>query len=554
MLTPVTHTLRTLWSVSKSTGRTVLLTSLLVTVGLVTLRQTGTTLESLETNLWDRMTRFKADAPPDDRLLVVGVTEQDIQKYGYPLPDATIAQLLKTLEQQQPRAIGVDIIRDIAQGTGRETLLQTFREAPNIIAVCKVGVGEDIGYPPPPGVPKERLGFSNFPPDPGGVVRRQLLAMVPPDLPSAAKSNLCQDPSEPLFSLGFQVAQVYLQGEGISLAFTPNVEIQLGAVAFPPLLPNSGGYQHADAGGYQTLLQYRSAEQVAPQATLDQVMTGQVTENQVRDRIILIGYVAESVHDLFPTPYSEGRRDNKPMPGVVIHAQLTSQILSAVLNGERLPWFWPQGVEVGWIWVWAIAGGMLASAVRHPLGLGVGSLAALGLCTGAGYLAFLQAGWIPIGAPALAFVSTLGGVILLDRYAQTIAKQIKGFLKLDIEIDETEKETAIAEITESDYFQKLQESGEKLRKQKDSSVKTVQDAKSVRDKQIKSPKTRPLARRDVLAELQQAEASSTKPAASESSSPSPSEPSSAPAEDSLDDFFLNFHQNPEDTHIDRADQ
>ncbi|HEY9877324.1 MAG TPA: CHASE2 domain-containing protein [Leptolyngbyaceae cyanobacterium] len=551
---PISRTLRALLSIGQSTGRTVLLTSLIITAGLLVLRQAGTAVESLELSIWDRMTRLNPDDSADERLLVVGVTEQDIQKYGQPLPDDVLTRLLQALEAQQPRAIGVDIIRDLPQGEGRENLLQMLQKTPNIISVCKVGVGEDAGYPPPPGVPKARLGFVNFPPDPGGVVRRQVLAMVPPSLSDEAESQLdeakknpCQDSSEPLFSLGFQVAQQYLQGEGVSLNLTPNEEIQLGNVVFHPLLANSGGYQHADTGGYQMLLRYRAPDHIAPQVTLDEVLTGQVRAEQVRDRIVLIGYVAESVHDLFPTPFSAGQRDNQPMPGVVIHAQLTSQVLSAVLEGKPLPWFWPQGVEMAWIWVWALAGGVLAGAVRHPLGLGAGTLAALGLCTGSGYFAFLLAGWIPVGTPVLAFVTTLGGVILVDRYAQTITKQIKGFLNLDIDIDEVEKETAVAEITESDYFQKLQESGEKLRKQKGDIEGIPEGAKPASNNSTKSSKLRSTSRRDILGELQQASSTPNEPPAS-NPAPAAAEPTPSAGEGSLDDFFLSFQDQSEDTH------
>lgn len=580
MLTPFTRIQRSLGSVSQATWRTVLLTSLAVTAGLWGLRQTGTVLESLEINTWDRMTRFAAGDSPDERLLVVGVTEQDLQKYGYPLSDGTLAQLLQTLGQQQPRAIGVDIIRDIAQGSGRESLLQEF-QTPNVIAVCKVGAGEDTGYPPPPGVPKSRLGFSNFPADPGGVLRRGLLAMVPPPLPAAAPDNPCQDDAEPIYSLGFQVAQLYLRDEGMPLPAGPTDLIRLGNVVFEPLQPTSGGYQHADTGGYQMLLRYRSPDAIAPQVTLDQVLTHQVGADQVRDRIILVGYVAESVHDLFPTPFSAGQRDNQATPGVIIHAQLTSQVLGAVLDGVPLPWAWPQWAEIVWIGGWALAGGILAGSIRHPLGLGLGTLVALGLSTGLGYGAFLQAGWIPVAAPALAFVITLGSVILVDRYAQTLSNQIKGFLKLDIEIDEVEKESALAEITESDYFQKLQESGEKLRKQKEvpdeapaGDTPTVNPAPnpapdpgaalaSASDLDPGQPQSqpRPRPRRDILAELQQEDtprleplpeptqpsANPTAPLAPQDSPraepATPAEPTTdSAAVESLDDFFLNLQQ------------
>ena len=43
----------------------------------------------------------------DTRLLVVEATEEDINRLGYPLPDAILAQTIEKIEQYQPRVIGV---------------------------------------------------------------------------------------------------------------------------------------------------------------------------------------------------------------------------------------------------------------------------------------------------------------------------------------------------------------------------------------------------------------------------------------------------------------
>ena len=452
-------------------GRTALATSLVVTASFWGWRQVGTSLEALELYARDRMIRLNADAPPDPRLLVVGVTEADIQQYRQPLPDTVVADALTRLAQAQPRAIGLDIIRDISQGEGQAQLLQVLQQNPSIVVVCKVGSVDEIGYPPPPGIAKDRLGFSNLPPDPGGVVRRGLLGAVSPPLPGDLPQNPCQDPQEPIFSLGFQLARQYLAVEGIPLTFTATDEIQLGDVVLPPLTPTDGGYQRADTGGYQMLLQYRSGDRIAEQVTLNDLLNNQVEPEQIRDRIVLIGYVAESAKDLFTTPYSGGQQNNRPMAGVVIHAQLVSQLLRTVLDGEPLPWFWPQWAEILWVWGWALLGGAIGAALRHPLALGAITLGATGLCLGLGYLAFLQGGWLLVATPVLALGTTQAGFMLVDRYAQTLSRQIKGLLKLNIEIDEAEKARDVEEIAQSDYFQQLQQTGQRLKRERASSPK-----------------------------------------------------------------------------------
>jgi hypothetical protein len=93
-------------------------------------------------------------------------------------------------------------------------------------------------------------------------------------------------------------------------------------------------------------------------------------------------------------------------------------------------------------------------------------MGATGLCLGLGYLAFLQGGWLLVATPVLALATTQAGFMLLDRYAQTLSRQIKGLLKLNIEINEEEKNKDVEEIAQSDYFQQLQQAGQRLKRER----------------------------------------------------------------------------------------
>jgi CHASE2 domain-containing sensor protein len=181
---------------------------------------------------------------------------------------------------------------------------------------------------------------------------------------------------------------------------------------FTQLQANSGGYQTIDAQGYQILLNYRSARNVARQVTLTQVLTGKIDPNWVKDKIVLIGTTAPTVKDVFNTPYSATETGNPEMPGVLIHAQMVSQILSAVLNNRPLFWFWSEWVEVLWIAGWSLVSGVLVARTRNLLILGISSLALLGVLFGSVMWVFLQAGWIPLAAPTLASIVTGGTVVV----------------------------------------------------------------------------------------------------------------------------------------------
>ena len=104
-------------------------------------------------------------------------------------------------------------------------------------------------------------------------------------------------------------------------------------------------------GGKQLLLNYRQPPQPFEQVTLKQLLVGDVAPAYIKDRIVLVGYTAKEVDDFVPTPYGL-------LPGVVIHAHMTSQLLSVVKDGRSLFWSWSQPMEMVWLWGWAIASGL----------------------------------------------------------------------------------------------------------------------------------------------------------------------------------------------------
>ncbi len=90
----------------------------------------------------------------------------------------------------------------------------------------------------------------------------------------------------------------------------------------------------------------------------------------LRDRIILIGSIAESKKDLFLTPYRStliGIPDQTS--GVEIHANAVSQILSAVLSGRPLIKTWIKSLEIWWIFAWSVVGATLSWKWRYTVGV-----------------------------------------------------------------------------------------------------------------------------------------------------------------------------------------
>jgi len=451
-------------------AKSVLIASAAVTLSLMGARQLGI-LEPVELSAYDQMVRWRPDEQPDSRLLVVGITEADIQKLNqWPISDRKIAEILQKLEKMQPAVIGLDVLRDVPLGDGREELTKLLQKSDRTIGVCLVtdGSPDNPGSPPAPGLPQNRVGFADFGVDPGGILRRALLFMKPPKIEgnSSAQKHLCNDNSQVLYSFNLQLALRYLQGQKIYPKLAPDQSLWLGETQLKQLASNDGGYKNADVRGYQILINYRSRRPVANQVRITDVLEGKVDPNLVKDKIVLIGYTTETVKDLFYTPYSGRQQKNQFMPGIVAHAQVVSQILSAVLDNRPMFWFWPEWAEIMWISAWSIVGGTLASRMAHPAKLTVTFGALLSGCCAIGFGIFLLGGWVPVAAPALALIVTGGSIVSAERfnkagYGKAISDRVKQVFK--IEIDQAKKEQQVAEITESDFFKELQQKKDKLR-------------------------------------------------------------------------------------------
>lgn len=393
----------------KRSLRAVLFASMIATAFVMGIRQLGL-LQPLELQAFDQLLQLRSPEGPDPRLLVVTITAADIQAQNQEprrgsLSDRSLNRLLEKLEQYQPRAIGLDIYRDYAVGSNHQNLATRMQQTAHLVGVCKVSDPEasDPGIKPPPEVSADRLGFSDVLTDPDGILRRQLLTQTTED-----PASPCTAP----YAFSVQLAARYLAAEGVLAKVTSEGYLQFGNTVFTPLEARPGVYRQADTWGDQVLLNYRSSrslQNIAPQITLTQVLRGQINPSLVKDRIVLIGVTDRSSYpDYLPTPF--GQQPGQEMPGVLVQAQMVSQILSAVLDQRPLLWFWPQWGDVLWIWGWSLVGGILAwrfCSLLH-LGLVVGvTLGALyGLCLGI----ITQSGWVPLVPSALALVATSSGV------------------------------------------------------------------------------------------------------------------------------------------------
>jgi CHASE2 domain-containing sensor protein len=360
-----------------------------------------------ELQMSDRLIRLRPDKGIDPRILVVEATEEDINRYGFPLPDEILAQAIAKLKSKQARVIGLDIFRDRPIGEGNHQLLQQIA-SDNFVAVCssqETNNPNKSGIAPPPNTPESRLGFSDVVVDPDGVVRRHLMFMQPSH----------NDPCATNHAFSVRIALQYLAVEGIEPKIALRHQIKIGKTIFEELSTNSGAYQGIDDRGFQILLNYRSSENVARQVRLSEVLSDRVNPDWIENKIVLIGVSAPISSDNFFTPYSAGYFPYQKMPGITIQAQTTSQILSAVMDGEPLLSVWNEWGEGAWILGWSVAGGIVAWRSRRiwvwTLLASSSIIVLLAVCLG-----LLIGGiWVPLIPCAIALVVSGGIVIVYKR-------------------------------------------------------------------------------------------------------------------------------------------
>jgi adenylate cyclase len=388
------------------------LVCILVSLAVLGLRRYGG-LESLELAAYDWFIRLRpADPQADPRIVLVTITEHDIQTLGsWPLSDDVLAQTLESVARFGPRAIGVDIYRDLAVPPGSERLQDFLRKNGRIIWVNKFGQGKTDGIPPPKALMgTENVGFNDIVVDPGGVVRRGLLFI--------------DDGVTTATAFALRLALLYLQPEGITLQPEPQhpEQLRLGPHTLRPLEAYDGPYAAADTRGYQFLLDFKGWRGALRSVTLTELLSGKIAPEVLRDKIVLVGVTAESVKDHFYTPFSRGLQEDQQTDGVAIHAHIASQLIRLGLGGAaplKTLNEWQEGI---WIVLWATIGALAGFKVRSPwkFSFAVASgLLAIGFFD---FIVFLRGWWLPLVPPALAWFIAAVAITAYLSYRETVER------------------------------------------------------------------------------------------------------------------------------------
>lgn len=424
------------------------------TIAVLLIRATGL-LQTPELSGLDLLFRLRPTQPRDDRIIVVGISEQDLQRYGHPINDRLLADTLETIAAGNPSVICLDIYRDLPVPPSYDSLVDTFRQQPQLleqenprepsyerltaiyrdteqlVGIAKVTGGVERVDPPPVlaelhrsaqengGLP--RIAANDLPRDQDGKLRRGFFYLNDPET------------GDTVFSVGFTLAQYYLARQGIQPDLTPDANqwVMFGSTVFPPLSSSDGGYVRIDNKGYQILINYRGQGNSFETIELRDLLEGRVSPERFRDRVVLIGYTAESLKDFFDTPFSARGSGIEQTAGVEVHANITSHILGAVLDGRSQ--IRPASHVFGWSWIFlaAVLGASVSWAWRynHHLWRVLGQIALGTVCLGAAYAAFLEGWWIPLLPPLLAqSLAAVGVTAYVARSAADIRQAFSRYL------------------------------------------------------------------------------------------------------------------------------
>ena len=375
-------------------------------------------LEPLELGLLDQFFVLQSRSPTvNKRVLVVAIDERDIANVGqWPISDKTLSQLVRNIHEHEPASIGLDLYRNFLIEPGSEELIETFESIPNVIGAERVLEGGVASHKTLAEL--DRAASIDLVVDDDGRVRRGFLSVISPE-------------GEVRRGLAATLALNYLSEQDIHLETvdgdTGGGALRLGKSTITRFERNDGGYVNADSGGYQVLMNYRDRYTQFESVSLTAVLNGELTDEMVHGRIVLVGSTAISLNDLIYTPTE---RDSL-VAGVYVHAHLLSQLLGAALDGQPFLRTVPTYLEWLWVVCWiaisivASRSGLYSASIKThpPTWQLIVRLASLGIgLYGSGYCLFLAGWWLPTVLPLVSMFSTVGlGIAYRNQQLQNLA-------------------------------------------------------------------------------------------------------------------------------------
>jgi adenylate cyclase len=241
---------------------------------------------------------------------VVGIGEEDIARYGWPISDTYLCKAIDRLEKSGAKAIALDLYRNQSVPPHNKCLEERVRTNARLISIRNMMEG----IPAIPGTPATQQGFNDLVVDNDRVIRRDLIHV--------------KDQSSDVRSLALRLLE---KARGVH-----NLDTQIESLPDSTWLTrNTGGYFNLPAEGYQTMLPFQHRGAVKTWK-LSNILDNNIDEKIFNNSIVLIGSTAASVKDVYEIPHSYYQKSDKylEIPGVEIHAWRVLSLSNLLRQGE----------------------------------------------------------------------------------------------------------------------------------------------------------------------------------------------------------------------------
>lgn len=252
-------------------------------------------VEMAELKSLDSRFRMRGVTPPQSPIILVSIDQDSFDELGlsWPWPRDLHANLLHKLAPGHPKLIALDILFTEAKPDPQEdrTLAEAIKKAGNVILATEYtevpsAFGPKMSLSLPILLVREHaLGYGpvNLIIDQDGIVRRGQLALS------------FQDRIYPSFAY-----RIYQR------------------------LAGKEGLKREKASPIPYIINFRGPARSYPIVPYYRILRGEVEPSFFRDKVVLVGAFAPSLHDTFPTPFSA----SQPMAGVEIQANLVETLLA----------------------------------------------------------------------------------------------------------------------------------------------------------------------------------------------------------------------------------
>ncbi|MDC3095536.1 CHASE2 domain-containing protein [Prochlorococcus sp. AH-716-M06] len=333
-------------------------------------------------------TRFPKKYLYDSPSIVVGISESDIEKYGWPIDDKYLLQTIQKLDKAESSSIVLDLYRNVGVGEGAKSLANYSRSNKKVISIFNVA--ESI--PSIPKFPLNRMAFNDMPIDTDNVLRRDLVGV------DRKKYNL----SEEFVSVPMRMIEIrqLLNKKNFDL------EDKFYKKEIPLIKNFSGGYTNVDANGFQIFINYPDKNYI-PIYSLGDILEDKISSEKLKNKMVVIGATAPSLKDVFAIPSSRFETDSKSLliSGAEIHAHRANQLLELQNNSPlKINTINPLMELIGIIFYVSFITIFIEKTKKISTGFIV-VLTSLGFLSLLIYFAFINGYWIEFALPVIGVIA-----------------------------------------------------------------------------------------------------------------------------------------------------